>query len=95
MDSTDIDTVPQIQNLQYVVDTDYSSLGKALVPIQDILGSGPPGSPSSPVANDPPADSDEVEQGTAPTLQEKFEAVKGSIEACKSSVDNTVDVGEK
>ena len=99
-DGTDVESVPNIGALQYEIDGDYTGIGSRLVPLKDVVGSNvsPEGERKPPevapeTSLDAPVSPPTETEG--PTTQEKFNVVKQSIEDCKSSANNVVDVGEK
>ncbi len=98
-DGTDVDHVPQIGHLQYEVDADYSSVSRR-VPLAQILGANPQlQQPAAPVAESPEGSASPPPQpapkNKKPTTQAQFDVVKKTIEECKSSAQNVVDVGEE
>jgi len=97
-EGTDFEHVPVLTRLEYDLDHDYSSVGTRKISLGDLLetpGAAPP--IKKPVSNSKPKS--ERKRGRPRkvkplTMEQKFEAVKGTIEECKSSADNTVDVEE-
>jgi len=104
-DGTDVESVPDIGELQYEIDGDYTGIGSRLVPLNDVVGSNvspggerrPPEVASPETSLEAPASppTSPPSETEGPTTQEKFNVVKQSIEDCKSSANNAVDVGEK
>lgn len=96
-EGTDVDYVPQLDRLQYEVDADYSSVSRR-VPLAQILGSNAPVESSSEViqSSEPVESAQQApSEIKKPTPQAQFDVVKKTIEECKSSAPNVVDVGEE
>jgi len=94
-DGTSIEHVPILNKLEYEVDKDYSSIGGRIISMKDLVGHAP----TEPIKTPVPKSDTKRKRGRPrkvkpPTMEQKFEAVKGSIDECKSSTDNIVDVEE-
>jgi len=100
-DGTDVYNLPSISQLQYTVDGDYGSLGGRKIQLEQIIGTNPHAQPA-PEETPPqptPAKRGKPRTTPAPAREEiakrQFEAVKKTIEECKSSQGKVTDVGEK
>ena len=95
-EGTDIHFVPQIGKLEYEVDGDYSSISSRKIPLSSVIGTNPSPDSSPPlveeISPEPPGESTAV---PPVALEEKAKAVKQTMEECKSSASNVVDVGEE
>jgi hypothetical protein len=94
-EGTDINHVPQLRGLQYEIESDYSPIAGRKVPLSQIIGTEPVH--DSPKANIVPKKKKRgrPRKKVAPSLEQKFSAVKQTLEDCKSSSDKIVDVGEE
>jgi len=90
-EGTDVSRVPDIHGLQYELDGDYGGIGRSYGSLGDLLGAAPNESkqPASPKKKKKAST-----KLKPPNASAKFEAVKKTMEECKSSADQIVDVGE-
>ena len=90
-DETDSCEVPNIQKLEYEVDSNYSSIGTTKFSFAELMG-------NPELSQQPKREQLESNKPTKKkkklTLEDKFEAVKETVAECKSSADNVVDVEE-
>tara|TARA_R100000008_G_C3577909_1_gene166454 strand:+ start:786 stop:1217 length:432 start_codon:yes stop_codon:yes gene_type:complete len=101
-EGVDINEVPRLQGLEYDIDGDYSSVGSRKINLGHLLGNQE-GQPQQPPTPQPPKTTKAKKKGgrpkkakasQPPTTAQRFEAVKGTIDECKSSANNVVDVQE-
>ena len=89
----DIHSVPALQKLEYSIEGDYSAIGKKTT-IGEIIGM----SQELPPVNTPKVTKGKKlsrKKSSAPTVEDKFDVVKQTMEECKSSAANIIDVGEE
>ena len=95
-DGTDVNYVPHIAKLEYEVDRNYSSVAANRIPLANILGTEPAAQPeAAPVKTETATSSTPPPATKKPNTQAQFDVVKNTIEECKSSAANVVDVGDE
>jgi len=94
-EGTDVNYVPPISHLQYEVDGDYAGISSRPVSLNSIMGRDydPDNPPSEPQPQKKKGGRSKKQQ--PPTMKNKFDVIKQSVEECRSSADNVIDVGEK
>jgi len=94
-EGTDINYVPQIGALQYEIESDYSPIVGRKTPLSQLIGTQP--DPSIKQTNTAPVKKKRgrPKKQVAPSLEQKFDAVKQTLEDCKSSSSKVLDVGEE
>ena len=94
-EGTDINYVPQLGALQYEIESDYSPIAGRKIPLSQLIGTEP--NTDTKQTNIVPAKKKRgrPKKKATPSLEQKFDAVKQTLEDCKSSSSKVVDVGEE
>jgi hypothetical protein len=89
-EGTDISRVPNIHALQYELDGDYGGVGRSYGSLADLVGTQPTKGKKASRPKGPKKKAST--KSKPPDTCAKFDAVKKSMEECKSSADRSVDV---